>query len=115
MACLRDNQLNNSGLKPLSMAAVCLLCGTLSAAVPGSSPPGAPIARPVTLGEAKVLALERNWDLLAAAAGVDAAVAQRIVSHEFPNPTLSLSSFKINADNHPSSTTAGNGLWDRSY
>ncbi len=61
------------------------------------------------------MAFERNWDLLAAAAGVDAATAQKIVVHEFPNPTLSLYSSLINVDNHPSSTIQGNGLWDRSY
>jgi cobalt-zinc-cadmium efflux system outer membrane protein len=53
--------------------------------------------------------------LLAAAAGVDAATAQKIVAHEFPNPALSLSSSKINVDNHPNSTSEGNGLWERSY
>jgi cobalt-zinc-cadmium efflux system outer membrane protein len=61
------------------------------------------------------MAFERNWDLLAAAAGVEAATAQKIVAHEFPNPTASLYSSLINVDNHPSSTTQGNGLWDRSY
>ena len=69
----------------------------------------------LSLADAQRLAFERNWDLLAAAAGVDAATAQKIVVHEFPNPTLSLSSSKINVDNHPSSTAASNGLWDRSY
>jgi cobalt-zinc-cadmium efflux system outer membrane protein len=69
----------------------------------------------LSLAEAQRIALERNWDLLAAAAGVDAAAAQKIVVHEFPNPTLSLYSSLINVDNHPSSTAAGNGLWDRSY
>ncbi len=61
------------------------------------------------------MAFEKNWDLLAAAAGVEAATAQKIVAHEFPNPTLSLSSTYINVDNHPNSTAEGNGLWDRSY
>ena len=72
-------------------------------------------ARPLTLPQALQTAFERNWDLLAAAAGVDAATAQKIITREFPNPTLSLSTFKINVDNHPSSTTEGNGFWDRSY
>ena len=61
------------------------------------------------------MAFEKNWDLLAAAAGVDAATAQKIVAHEFPNPTLSLSTSYINVDNHPNSTPEGNTLWDRSY
>ncbi len=69
----------------------------------------------LTLFQAQQLAFERNWDLLAAATGIDAATAQKIVSHEFPNPTLSTSTTLINVDNHPSSTPAGNGLWDRSY
>ena len=72
-------------------------------------------AQPLSLAEAKRIALGKNWDLLASAAGVDAATAQRIVAHEFPNPTLSVSSSAINVDNRLSSTSAGNGLWDRSY
>ena len=74
----------------------------------------APLQR-LSLADAQRLAFERNWDLLAAAAGVDAATAQKIVAHEFPNPTLSLSSSKINVDNQPNSTLDGNGVWDRSY
>jgi cobalt-zinc-cadmium efflux system outer membrane protein len=65
--------------------------------------------------EAERIATERNWDLLAAAAGVDVAIAQKLVAQEFPNPTLSLSTTLINVDQHPSSTPEGNGLWDRSY
>lgn len=76
---------------------------------------GAGILRHLTLADAQRLATERNWDLLAAAAGVDAATAQKIVAHEFPNPTFSISTSKINVDHQPNSTTLGNGLWDRSY
>jgi cobalt-zinc-cadmium efflux system outer membrane protein len=71
--------------------------------------------RRLSLVEAQRLAVERNWDLLAAAAGVDAATAQKIIGQAFPNPTVSMSSTKINFDNHPSSTPDGNGYWDRSY
>jgi outer membrane protein, heavy metal efflux system len=71
--------------------------------------------RHLSLAEAQSIAFQRNWDLLAAAAGVDAATAQKIVVREFPNPTLSLSSAKVNVDNQPNSTPAGNGVWDRSY
>jgi len=47
---------------------------------------------------------------------VDIAMAQGIVAHEFPNPTTSLSTTKISVDSsHPSSTSMGNGFWDRSY
>jgi len=69
----------------------------------------------LTLAQAQQAAFERNWDLLAAAAGIDAATAQKVVAREFPNPTFSFSSSKINVDNTPSSTPAGNSLWDRSY
>jgi len=68
-----------------------------------------------TLARAQRIALERNWDLLAAAAGVDAATAQKVVVREFPNPTFSFSSTKINVDDHPNSTPEGNSLWERSY
>src|SRR5580765_7808817 len=71
--------------------------------------------RRISLMEAQRMAVERNWDLLAAAAGVDAATAQKIIAQSFPNPTLSISATKINVDHHPSSTPEGNGLWDRSY
>lgn len=69
----------------------------------------------LTLGAAKRIAYQRNWDLLAAQAGVDLAIAQKIVAREFPNPTFSYSTQKISADSHPSGTTAGNGLWNRNY
>lgn len=69
----------------------------------------------LSLADAQRIAVQRNWDLLAAAAGVDAAMAQKIVAREFPNPTLAASSSKIKVDNQPSSTSEGNGVWDRSY
>jgi len=74
----------------------------------------APANRSISLAQAQDLALRHNWDLLAAAASIDAATAQKIVAHEFPNPTLSLSVSKIEVDNH-SSTSMGNAFWDRSY
>ncbi len=69
----------------------------------------------LTLAEAKRIAFENNWDLLAARGDVDLATAQRIVAHEFPNPTVSLSTTKINTDGRPNSTDLGNSLWHRSY
>src|SRR5271157_1171040 len=102
------------------LAVLCLAGLTAGWAQPTTNAPALPgfdrssLAR-LSLADAQRLAFERNWDLLAAAAGVDAATAQKIVTHEFPNPTLSLSTALINVDNHPSSTPAGNGLWDRSY
>ncbi len=80
------------------------------AATPTNAAPSVRPMRQLSLADAQRIAFERNWDLLAAAAGVDAATAQKIVAHEFPNPTLSLSSTYINFDNHSSSTIEGNGL-----
>ena len=61
------------------------------------------------------MAFEKNWDLLAAKANVDQATAQKIISHEFPNPTLSYSTAKISTDGQPAGTGLGNGFFDRSY
>jgi outer membrane protein, heavy metal efflux system len=69
--------------------------------------------RSLTLADAKQIAFERNWDLLAAKAGIDAATAQLIATKEYPNPTLSFSVSKIGT--HDSATTLGNGVWQRSY
>ncbi|MBI1839407.1 MAG: TolC family protein [Verrucomicrobia bacterium] len=69
----------------------------------------------LSLAEAKKLAFTRNWDLLAARSDVDIAAAQKIVAREFPNPTVSLSTTKINTDGSPASTRLGNSLWHRSY
>ena len=73
------------------------------------------VPRLLTLSAAKRIAYEHNWDLLAAQAGVDLAMAQKIVAREFPNPTLSWSTQKVNADSRPSATTAGNSVWNRNY
>lgn len=69
----------------------------------------------LSLAQAKEIAFRRNWDLMAAAAGLDGATAQKIVAREFPNPTFAASTAKISIDHHPSSTEAGNAFWDRSY
>ena len=70
----------------------------------------------LSLDEARRLAFERNWDLLASKANVDAALARRLVAKEFPNPTLSLSSAKIPADSaQPVGTALGNDVFNRSY
>src|SRR5438128_958903 len=71
--------------------------------------------RSLTLADARRLAFQRNWDLLAAKSDVGIAVALRIVAREFPNPAASFSVEKINADRHSSGTASGNGFWDRSY
>jgi cobalt-zinc-cadmium efflux system outer membrane protein len=106
-------------LRPGSVWAAVCLAGLITghAQQPASTSAG-PNDRPLkqlSLAHAQLIAFEKNWDLLAAAAGVDAATAQKIVAHEFPNPTLSLYSSLINVDNHPSGTSEGNGIWERSY
>ena len=78
-------------------------------------PPSVQEARRLSVHEAQQIAYERNWDLLAAKSDVDLATAQKIVSHEFPNPTFSMTTSKISTDRSPNSTSLGNGVWDRSY
>jgi cobalt-zinc-cadmium efflux system outer membrane protein len=96
-----------------------LLVWLLLAAVPGICPPQAlaqndlAATNTLSLAQARELAFERNWDLLAARSGMDAAQAQLIVAKEFPNPTASLSTAKLG--NRESSTALGNGLEDRNY
>lgn len=67
----------------------------------------------LTLADAKHIAFERNWDLLAAKSGIDAAQAQLLVAKEFPNPTASVSTARIG--NQENGTTLGNSLWERNY
>lgn len=80
---------------------------------PGSGAAANTPARTLSLAQAREIAFERNWDLLAAKSGIDAATAQLIVAKEFPNPTASLSTAKIGA--YEGATAAGNSLWHRSY
>ncbi|MDB6110887.1 MAG: Outer rane efflux protein [Pedosphaera sp.] len=68
-----------------------------------------------SLAEIKRVAVERNWDLLAAKSGIDTATAQQIVAREFPNPTASVFTSKFNTDANPNSTVQGNSFWHRSY
>jgi len=96
-------------------AIACFLSATLGAFASEATNPAPVEVQKFTLAQAQQTAFERNWDLLAAAVGVDAATAQKVIAREFPNPTFSFSSSLINVDNHPSSTPAGNSLWDRSY
>ncbi|HZR20520.1 MAG TPA: TolC family protein [Verrucomicrobiae bacterium] len=74
--------------------------------------PNAPATR-LSLKQAQDLAFQRNWDLLAAKSGIDAAAAQLMVAKEFPNPTLSWSTMKI--DPRGNATPLGNNVSDRSY
>src|SRR5438093_4469061 len=87
-------------------------CGTASV---DSSNFASLAGRSLTLADARRMAFQRNWDLLAAKSDVGIAVAQRIVAREFPNPAASFSVEKISTDRHSSGTASGNGFWDRSY
>ncbi len=77
------------------------------------TPPPQFLSAALSLNEARRIAFERNWDLLAARSGLDAAAAQSLVAGEFPNPTLSFSTARIGSSQ--SGTPAGNGLWQRNY
>lgn len=70
-------------------------------------------AQSFTLAQAREISFEKNWDLLAAKSGIDAAAAQLIVAKEFPNPTLSLS--LANFATHNIATIEGNSFSQRSY
>ena len=99
-------------------AGALLLCLLTARAQPASPPPasGVPAGGTkagITLADARRTALERNWDLLAAKSGIDAATAQLIVSREFPNPSASFSTARIGT--HETATILGNGIWERSY
>jgi hypothetical protein len=92
------------GLKRGALSTGATLLGLAAAgAQPGTNQPTSAAvlqggARGLSLSQAQRMAVERNWDLLAAAAGVDAATAQKIVAQTFPNPTLSFSTTLINVD-----------------
>lgn len=96
-------------------AATRIPTAALASATNGVPPLPAPSLRQLSLAEARRRAFARNWDLLAARSDVDIAVAQRIVAREFPNPTLSLGTTKINVDRSPARTRLGNDVWARSY
>ena len=98
-----------------SLVAVATVEAAPLAATNGMTLASFEIPNPLTLSEARQIAFANNWDLLAARSDVDLATAQHIIAREFPNPTLSLSSAKIDIDSHPGGTRAGNGVWERSY
>ncbi len=78
---------------------------------PGSA--ANPPAPTLSLAQAKEIAFEKNWDLLASKSGIDAATAQLIVAKEFPNPTAAISTAYIGR--YRAGTVEGNSLWDRNY
>ena len=85
----------------------------LAGLVPASAQSATNAVQPLSLADAKRLACERNWDLLAARSGVDAATAQLLIAKEFPNPTANWNTYKIGANE--AATSQGNGVLDRSY
>src|SRR5881409_2510358 len=106
----------DSFLRCVGFSCILASTGARGMAASGDSTNFASLAgRSLTLADARRLAFQRNWDLLAAKSDVGIAVAQRIVAREFPNPAASFSVEKISADRHSSSTASGNGFWDRSY
>ena len=94
----------------MSVAAV---TGVRAQPATNASAPGAVGGERLSLADAKRIAFEQNWDLLAAKSGVDSATAQLIVTKEFPNPTASISTAKIGA--REAATSLGNGPWERNY
>ena len=80
---------------------------SIVAAANGDAPPK------LSLADAKNLALQRNWDVLIARSGVDAATGQFLAVKEFPNPTVSLSTARLAG--HNEATSIGNAYWDRGY
>ena len=67
----------------------------------------------LTLEEARLIAFDRNWDLLAAKSGIDSATAQLIIAREYPNPNASINAAQVGSG--LAASTAGNSLWKRSY
>ena len=100
-------------LRKFCGAALAILQMGLTSTCAQPTPPPQSIPATLSLAEAQRSAFERNWDLLAAQTGLDAATAQLLVAREFPNPTLSFSTARIGSSQ--SSTSAGNGLWERNY
>ncbi len=94
---------------------VCGVGAETGARPPARQAPAMGTPELLSLGEAKRLALERNWDLLAAKSDVDIAMAQKIMAREFPNPTFSWTTSKVPVNGQPASTSYGNSIWDRSY
>ncbi len=90
-----------------------------AAAAPSTDRPAPAMAsalpHSLSLADARRIAYQRNWDLLAAQANVDQTIALELVSREFPNPTFSYTTGKISSDASPNGTRRGNSLWNRSY
>jgi cobalt-zinc-cadmium efflux system outer membrane protein len=91
------------------------LCSAFAGGPAAGAESAAPSSKPLTLDEAEQLAFIRNADWRVAQTQVEAALAQLKAAREFPNPTLGLSTGKINTDGRSNATALGNGLLDRSY
>ena len=114
MTAFRDSVRIRGSVATLLALALCLLAasaGQVEPATNATAPPAPGAA--LSLADARRLAFERNWDLLAAKSGIDAATAQLMAVKEFPNPTLALSTAKIGT--YDNATFTGNGVWQRSY
>lgn len=73
------------------------------------------VTKKLSLAEAKQIAFQNNWDLLATHSGIDLASAQLLISKEFPNPLFALSTAKVDVSGNGNATPMGNGVWSRSY
>jgi cobalt-zinc-cadmium efflux system outer membrane protein len=91
------------------------LCGALCVGYAAEEPAGGAPAAPLSLEEAQNLAFTRNADWRIAHSQVEAALAQLKAAREFPNPSLGLSTSKINTDGRSNDTVLGHGLLNRSY
>ncbi len=91
-----------------------LLVALGAAALPAFCP-AAPAPKGLSLDDAIRTAVVKNWDLLAAKTNIDLNHAQEMVAKEFPNPTLSLGTTKMNVDGRTSRTGRDSGFWSRNY
>ena len=98
MTAALPNILIMSGLAAFSWTGFAGSQGTTAGGIPGTGPATTNLIQSLSLSSARQLALERNWDLLAARADVDMATAQRWISKAVPNPTMALTLSKLPAD-----------------
>src|ERR1700693_3278053 len=96
-------------------ATLLLLLNCLTAGAQSEFIGQGPSPRLLSLADARRIAVQNNWDLLAAKSDVDAATARKVAGAEFPNPTISLSTSRIPMDSGSGVPPADNGFWGRSY
>ena len=95
----------NSAPRLMMTSAVLLLCGFSATSH----------AADVSMHEAIQAAVVHNWDLLAAKSNIDLNHAQELIAKEFPNPTFSLGTTKMNIDGRSSKTGKSSDFWSRNY